>query len=182
MGGNSDHGLSFLFSSRELVLLNPGGSNSPWSEFWSEFPHFMGMGVVPAPSSFFFPSGKWSGSAQCFCQAWLSRWTGKQALQKSQLPRHPPSLHLAHSGEGCPETSRSASGTKETNQTQFCGAPALPCPSVPWFFFLNSLVNFKQGMSLLQKRPFVHNSVCSQFLEALFAILAECSQFCLRSF
>ena len=25
-------------------------SNSPWSEFWSEFPHFMGMGVVPAPS------------------------------------------------------------------------------------------------------------------------------------
>ena len=33
-----------------------------------------------------------------------------------------------------------------------------------------------------QKRPFVHNSVCSQFLEGLFAILAECSQFCLRSF
>ena len=35
---------------------------------------------------------------------------------------------------------------------------------------------------LIQKRPFVHNSVCSQFLEGLFAILAECSQFCLRSF
>ena len=33
-----------------------------------------------------------------------------------------------------------------------------------------------------QKRLFVHNSVCSQFLEGLFAILAECSQFCLRSF
>ena len=33
-----------------------------------------------------------------------------------------------------------------------------------------------------QKRPFVHNSVCSQFLEGLFAILAECSQFCLRPF
>ena len=33
-----------------------------------------------------------------------------------------------------------------------------------------------------QKRPFVHNSVCSQFLEGLFAILAECSQFGLRSF
>ena len=33
-----------------------------------------------------------------------------------------------------------------------------------------------------RKRPFVHNSVCSQFLEGLFAILAECSQFCLRSF
>ena len=31
------------------------------------------------------------------------------------------------------------------------------------------------------KRPFVHNSVCSQFLEDVFAILAECSQFCLRS-
>ena len=30
---------------------------------------------------------------------------------------------------------------------------------------------------IMQKRPFVHNSVCSQFLEALFAILAECSQF-----
>ena len=36
--------------------------------------------------------------------------------------------------------------------------------------------------STIQKRPFVHNSVCSQFLEGLFAILAECSQFCLRSF
>ena len=38
------------------------------------------------------------------------------------------------------------------------------------------------GTSTFQKRPFVHNSVCSQFLEGLFAILAECSQFCLRSF
>ena len=34
---------------------------------------------------------------------------------------------------------------------------------------------------IVQKGPFVHNSVCSQFLEGLFAILAECSQFCLRS-
>ena len=34
------------------MLLNSGGSNSPWSESWSEFPHFMGMGVVPAPSMF----------------------------------------------------------------------------------------------------------------------------------
>ena len=33
-----------------------------------------------------------------------------------------------------------------------------------------------------QKCPFVRNSVGSQFLEGLFAILAECSQFCLRSF
>ena len=36
---------------RFTVLLNSGGSNSPWSEFWSEFPHCMGMGVVPAPST-----------------------------------------------------------------------------------------------------------------------------------
>ena len=36
-------------------LLKSGGSNSPWSEFWSEFPHFMGMGVVPAPSIEDFP-------------------------------------------------------------------------------------------------------------------------------
>ena len=35
---------------------------------------------------------------------------------------------------------------------------------------------------VVQKRPFVRNSVCSQFLEGLFAILAQCSQFCLRSF
>ena len=41
----------FPFLYRFTVLLNSGGSNSPWSEFWSEFPHFMGMGVVPAPSS-----------------------------------------------------------------------------------------------------------------------------------
>ena len=56
---NSDHGLSFAgeetrtmlsefpFLYRFTVLLKSGGSNSPWSEFWSEFPHFMGMGVVP---------------------------------------------------------------------------------------------------------------------------------------
>ena len=49
---NSDHGLSFAgeetrtmlsefpFLYRFTVLLNSGGSNSPWSEFWSEFPHF----------------------------------------------------------------------------------------------------------------------------------------------
>ena len=48
-------------------FLNSGGSNSPWSEFWSEFPHFMGMGVVPAPPT----------KAQCLhhiCSArvWLS--------------------------------------------------------------------------------------------------------------
>ena len=36
----------FPFLYRFTVLLNSGGSNSPWSEFWSEFPHFMGMGVV----------------------------------------------------------------------------------------------------------------------------------------
>ena len=58
---NSDHGLSlpgrklgpwseFPFLYRFTVLLNSGGSDSPWSGFWSEFPHFMGMGVVPAPS------------------------------------------------------------------------------------------------------------------------------------
>ena len=39
-----------FFFCRFTVLLNSGGSN-PWSPFWSEFPHFMGMGVVPAPSN-----------------------------------------------------------------------------------------------------------------------------------
>ena len=43
----------FSFLYRFTVLLNSGGSNSPWSKFWSEFPHFMGMGVVPAPSRLF---------------------------------------------------------------------------------------------------------------------------------
>ena len=33
----------FPFLHRFTVLLNSGGSNSPWSEFWSEFPHFMGI-------------------------------------------------------------------------------------------------------------------------------------------
>ena len=37
-------------SSACSLSMNSGGSNSLWSEFWSEFPHFMGMGVVPAPS------------------------------------------------------------------------------------------------------------------------------------
>ena len=36
----------FPFLYRFKVLLNSGGSNSLWSEFWPEFPHFMGMGVV----------------------------------------------------------------------------------------------------------------------------------------
>ena len=40
----------FPFLYRFTVLLKSGGSSSLWSEFWSEFPHFMGMGVVPAPS------------------------------------------------------------------------------------------------------------------------------------
>ena len=50
-----------------MILLNSGGSNSPWSEFWSEFPHFTGMGVVPAPSSDAkgcFPKG-------CFPKGWF---------------------------------------------------------------------------------------------------------------
>ena len=36
-------------------------------------------------------------------------------------------------------------------------------------------------ITVIQKCPFVRNSVCSQFLEGLFAIFAECSQVCLRS-
>ena len=39
------------FSLQIYSTLSSGGSNSPWSEFRSEFPHFMGMGVVPAPST-----------------------------------------------------------------------------------------------------------------------------------
>ena len=35
---------------------------------------------------------------------------------------------------------------------------------------------------LLCKAPKIHNSACSQFWECLFAIVAQCSQFCLRSF
>ena len=48
----------FPFLYRFTVLLNFGGSNSPWSEFWSEFPDFMGMGVVPAPSTLWTNSPK----------------------------------------------------------------------------------------------------------------------------
>ena len=51
----------FPFLYRFTVFLNSGGSNSPWSEFWSEFPHFMGMGVVPAPS---INSRIWRGAAR----------------------------------------------------------------------------------------------------------------------
>ena len=40
-----------------VLLLSSGGSDSPWSEFWSEFPHFMGRGVVPAPSTYPLPKG-----------------------------------------------------------------------------------------------------------------------------
>ena len=46
---------------------------------------------------------------------------------------------------------------------------------------LNRKKHFECPTVLFQKRPFVHNSVCSQVSESLFAILVECSQFCLRA-
>ena len=49
-------------------------------------------------------------------------------------------------------------------------------------FYQNHQRSLDDGVLTCRERPFVHNSVCSQFLEGLFAILAECSQFCLRSF
>ena len=42
--------------------------------------------------------------------------------------------------------------------------------------------SLRRSFSIIQKRPFVQNSVCPQFLECLFAILVECPQFSLRSF
>ena len=38
------------------------------------------------------------------------------------------------------------------------------------------------GILKSQKRPFVHIILFVRILEGLFALLAECSQFCLRSF
>ena len=37
----------------------------------------------------------------------------------------------------------------------------------------------EQAKKYFSEMPVVHNSVCSQFLEGLFVILGECSQFCL---
>ena len=66
---NSDHGLSFAgeeartmvsdfpFLYRFTVLLNSGGSNSPWSEFWSEFPHSWGWGSFPHRQVYHFSLG-----------------------------------------------------------------------------------------------------------------------------
>ena len=39
----------------------------------------------------------------------------------------------------------------------------------------------QENLLSFQKLPSVHYSVCSQFWESLFAIVVECSQFCLRS-
>ena len=40
----------------------------------------------------------------------------------------------------------------------------------------------REGWAVAENLRHYVYSVCSQFLEGLFAILAECSQFCLRSF
>ena len=45
----------FLYRFTVLQILNSAGSNSPWSEFWSEFPHFMGMGGILGAICLFFP-------------------------------------------------------------------------------------------------------------------------------
>ena len=74
----------FPFLYRFTVLLNSGGSNSPWSEFWSEFPQFMGMGVVPAPSTkgtsnkpvLCSVGHDAASTADCVQSAAASRWTG----------------------------------------------------------------------------------------------------------
>ena len=58
----------------------------------------------------------------------------------------------------------------------------LPEDSVKRAFGVPNDVSEEDEVDMFQKRPFVHNSVCSQFSEARFAILAECSQFCLRGF
>ena len=83
---NSDHGLSFaveetrtMFSTDLQYFLNSGGSNSPWSEFWSENPHFMGMGVVPAPSK---GSSTWKAPSRLGILAACYRTEEAQMLQK----------------------------------------------------------------------------------------------------
>ena len=78
------HGLSFAgeetlgdmvwvpFLYRFTVLLNSAGSNSSWSEFWSEFPHFMGMGGILGAICLFF-SPIWRGGANF---GWVSSFWG----------------------------------------------------------------------------------------------------------
>ena len=51
-----------------------------------------------------------------------------------------------------------------------------------WLASPHRSIQIDYRQTYFQKRPFVHKSVCSQFLEGLFVILAECSQLCLRSF
>ena len=50
------------------------------------------------------------------------------------------------------------------------------------YTYTSNMFGINYFWNVFQKRLFVHNSVCSQFLESLFAIVAECSQFCLRAF
>ena len=71
----------FPFLSWFTVLLISSGSNSPWSEFWSEFPHFMGMGVVPAPSTKGPKIEKKKVALECCNLAWKN-----SKSQPSELP------------------------------------------------------------------------------------------------
>ena len=75
-----------------------------------------------------------------------------------------------------PEGSRDS-----TFQLRMSIAASVKVKSLQMQMHILGRINYKIIYIFFQKRPFVHNSVCSQRLEGWFAILAECSQFCLRS-
>ena len=81
----------------------------------------------------------------------------------------------------------SVNGGFQTVVRVLSGEQIPPPPFLPQFnpLFTSILPLFNLFFTFfnLNLTSFVHNSVCSQFLaEGLFAILAECSQFFLRSF
>ena len=68
---------------------------------------------------------------------------------------------------------------------QFAAHSSVQDPEIAGFVVFCSLacaseILTRKEILLIKKRHLVRNVVCSQFRESLFAIVAECSQYCLR--
>ena len=97
--------LSFLFSTDLQLLLNSGGSNSPWSEFWSCDPECLLQGPEPQKCPKWLGEGakgvldQWRQSPLALCKRELHRCkTGFRWCKRllGDLCSLTPKTHLLH--------------------------------------------------------------------------------------
>ena len=111
-------------------------------------------------------------------------WIGNLVWQPSR--RHLPancgicrsSMNFAEDVSPC----RSLQESTSVHGNQFVLLSSEELPNPESFRLPEIQIQIASKVAEDQKCPFVHNPVCSQFWERSFAILAQRSQFCLRSF